>query len=183
MPPDATTHRQRRRPPPTSGNLPANKKKEIRQLGVAAIHPNGQEERDPATPRPLEVHHRSRLPLSLSLPPEIQLQPPRLPSPAPDPASPMLQPSRLPSPAPDLSPFLSLSPKKNPNQSLYLQKVLANNKKIIPPNHHKQILPINPLNLYQISQPNRQQQTEPNQPSNKQPRKFFMAVEGGRRRS
>jgi hypothetical protein len=31
---------------------------------------------------------------------------------------------------------------------------LANNKKIIPPNHHKQILPINPLNLYQISQPN-----------------------------
>jgi hypothetical protein len=43
---------------------------------------------------------------------------------------------------------------------LYLQKVLANNKKLIPPNHHKQILPINPLNLYQISQPF--------QPNNKQ---------------
>jgi hypothetical protein len=49
---------------------------------------------------------------------------------------------------------------KNQNQSLYLLQVLANNKKFIPPNHHKQILPINPLNLSQISQPN--------QPNNKQ---------------
>jgi hypothetical protein len=53
-------------------------------------------------------------------------------------------------------------------------------QKFIPPNHHKQIFPINPLNLYQISQPNRstQQQIEPNQPSYKQPRKFFMAIFG-----
>jgi hypothetical protein len=37
--------------PPTtfSGNFFGKKKKKIRPLGVAAIHPNGQGERDPAT--------------------------------------------------------------------------------------------------------------------------------------
>jgi hypothetical protein len=60
-----------------------------------------------------------------------------------------------------LSPFLSLfHQRKNQNQSLYLLQVSANNKKFIPPNHHKQILPINALNIYKISQPN--------QPNNKQ---------------
>ena len=150
--------RCRHRPPPVT--FPANKKRERdpatgggrdppqRPGGERDGHPQAAGGGSPITTPPL----------SLSLPPGVRLQPQRLPSPAPDPAAPLLQ--RLLS----LSPFLSLSPKKNQrknqNQSLYLLQVSANNKKFIPLNHHKQILPINPLNLYQISQPN--------QPNNKQ---------------